>query len=170
MGQKRSRLYKETTNEMNFPHLQKVMEEYAMYLQLAARKNMPDYYKLKDNISFTVDIDGNFYNILFKAPEYWKYAEYGRKAGKWPPITAIEKWIDIRHITPYPSSRGVLPTKKQLAFLIARSIGEKGTLTTPVYFLGRSLDEDRAYWNDQIDKAITEDVYDNVDVLLKLHR
>lgn len=155
---------------MNFPHLQKVMEEYAMYLQLAARKNMPDYYKLKDNISFTVDIDGNFYNILFKAPEYWKYAEYGRKAGKWPPITAIEKWIDIRHITPYPSSRGVLPTKKQLAFLIARSIGEKGTLTTPVYFLGRSLDEDRAYWNDQIDKAITEDVYDNVDVLLKLHR
>ena len=155
---------------MEFLHLKKTLEDYSMYLWNASRKNMPDYYKLKDNISFTVDIDGNFYNILFKAPEYWKYAEYGRKAGKWPPITAIEKWIDIRHITPYPSSRGVLPTKKQLAFLIARSIGEKGTLTTPIYFLGRSLDEDRSYWNDQIDKAITEDVYDNVDVLLKLHR
>lgn len=155
---------------MEFKHLQKTLEDYSMYILNAARKNMPDYYKLKDNISFTVDIDGNYYNILFKAPEYWKYAEYGRKAGKWPPITAIEKWIDIRHITPYPTARGKLPTKKQLAFLIARSIGEKGTLTTPVYFLGRSLDEDRSYWNDQIDKAITEDVYDNVDVLLKLHR
>lgn len=155
---------------MEFLHLKKTLEDYSMYLWNASRKNMPDYYKLKDNISFTVDIDGNYYNILFKAESYWKYAEYGRKAGKWPPITAIEKWIDIRHITPYPSSRGVLPTKKQLAFLIARSIGEKGTLTTPVYFLGRSLDEDRSYWNDQIDKAITEDVYDNVDVLLKLHR
>lgn len=155
---------------MTFLHLKKTLEEYSMYLWNATRKNMPDYYKLKDNISFTVDIDGNYYNILFKAESYWKYAEYGRKAGKWPPITAIEKWIDIRRITPYPTAKGVLPTKKQLAFLIARSIGEKGTLTTPIYFLGRSLDEDRSYWNDQIDKAITEDVYDNVDALLKLHR
>lgn len=155
---------------MTFLHLKKTLEEYSMYLWNATRKNMPDYYKLKDNISFTVDIDGNYYNILFKAESYWKYAEYGRKAGKWPPITAIEKWIDIRRITPYPTAKGVLPTKKQLAFLIARSIGEKGTLTTPIYFLGRSLDEDRSYWNDQVDKAITEDLYDNVDVLLKLHR
>lgn len=155
---------------MEFVHLKKTLEDYSMYLWNASRKNMPDYYKLKDNISFTVDIDGNFYNILFKAPEYWKYAEYGRKAGKWPPITAIEKWIDIRHITPYPSSRGKLPTKKQLAFLIARSIGEKGTLTTPVYFLGRSLDEDRAYWNEQIDRAVFEDVNDNIEQILKLHR
>lgn len=155
---------------MEFVHLKKTLEDYSMYLWNASRKNMPDYYKLKDNISFTVDIDGNFYNILFKAPEYWKYAEYGRKAGKWPPITAIEKWIDIRHITPYPSSRVKLPTKKQLAFLIARSIGEKGTLTTPVYFLGRSLDEDRAYWNEQIDRAVFEDVNDNIEQILKLHR
>lgn len=155
---------------MNFLHLQKTLEEYSLYLLDASRKNMPDYYKLKDKISFTVDIDGNYYNILFKAPEYWKFAEYGRKAGKWPPITAIEKWIDIRHITPYPTARGKLPTKKQLAFLIARSIGENGTKSTPIYFLGRSLDEDRAYWNDKIDQAVYEDVLDAIDEILKLHR
>lgn len=155
---------------MEFLHLKKTLEDYSMYLWNAARKNMPDYYKLKDNISFTVDIDGNYYNILFKAEEYWKYAEYGRKSGKWPPLTAIEKWIDIRRITPYPVSRGKLPTKKQLAFLIARSIGENGTLTTPIYFLGRSLDEDRAYWNDAIDKSTFEDVNDNIEQILKLHR
>lgn len=155
---------------MNFLHLQKTLEEYSLYLLDASRKNMPDYYKLKDKISFTVDIDGDYYNILFKAPEYWKFAEYGRKAGKWPPITAIEKWIDIRHITPYPTARGKLPTKKQLAFLIARSIGENGTKSTPIYFLGRSLDEDRAYWNDKIDQAVYEDVLDAIDEILKLHR
>lgn len=155
---------------MTFLHLKKTLEEYSMYLWNATRKNMPDYYKLKDNISFTVDIDGNYYNILFKAESYWKYAEYGRKSGKWPPITAIEKWIDIRRITPYPTAKGVLPTKKQLVFLIARSIGEKGTLTTPIYFLGRSLDEDRAYWNDAIDKSVFEDVNDNIEQILKLHR
>ena len=44
---------------MNFPHLKKTLEEYSMYLWNASRKNMPDYYKLKDNISFTVDIDEN---------------------------------------------------------------------------------------------------------------
>ena len=76
---------------MTFLHLKKTLEEYSLYLLNAARKNMPDYYKLKDNISFTVDIDGNYCNILFKAEEYWKYAEYGRKSGKWPPISAIEK-------------------------------------------------------------------------------
>lgn len=155
---------------MNFLHLQKTLEEYSLYLLDASRKNMPNYYKLKDNISFTVDIDGDYYNILFKAPEYWKFAEYGRKAGKWPPITAIEKWIDIRHITPYPTARGKLPTKKQLAFLIARSIGENGTKSTPIYFLGRSLDEDRAYWNDKIDQAVYEDILDAIDEILKLHR
>ena len=155
---------------IEFPHLKKTLEEYSLYLLDASRKNMPNYYKLKDNISFTVDIDGNYYNILFKAPEYWKYAEYGRKAGKWPPITAIEDWITIRHITPYPTAKGKLPTKKQLAFLIARSIGENGTKSTPIYFLGRSLDEDRAYWNDQIDRSITEDVYDNIEQILKLYR
>lgn len=147
---------------MEFKHLQKTLEDY--------RKNMPDYYKHKDNISFTVDIDGNYYNILFKAEEYWKYAEYGRKSGKWPPISAIEKWIDIHRITPYPSSRGVLPTKKQLAFLIARSIGENGTKTTPTFELSRAADEDKSYWNDKIDQAIFEDVNDNIEQILKLLR
>lgn len=152
---------------MTFTHLKKTLEEYSLYLLDATRKNMPNYYKLKDNISFTVDIDGNFYNILFKGPEYWKYTEYGRKPGKCPPMSVIEKWIDIRHITPYPTAKGKLPTKKQLAFLISRAIGRDGTKSTPIYFLGRSLDEDRSYWNVAIDKSTFEDINEYLDEFLK---
>jgi len=155
---------------MTFTHLQKTLEDYSMYLLDTSRKNMPDYYKLKDNISFTVDIDGNYYNIIFKAESYWKYAEYGRKAGKMPPISAIEKWIDIRHITPYPTAKGKLPTKKQLAFLISRAIGRDGTKATPTFFLSRSLDTDKSYWSDKIEQACYDDILENVDLILKLHR
>ena len=155
---------------MNFPHLQKVMEEYAMYLLNSTKSNLPDTYRIKSKLNFVFEIDGNFYEIVFHAPDYFKYVENGRGPGKNPPIKAIEDWITIKHITPYPTAKGVLPTKKQLAFLIARSIGENGTKATPTFALSRALDEDKSYWNDQIDKAITEDVYDNVDALLKLHR
>ena len=155
---------------MTFTHLQKTLEDYSMYLLDTSRKNMPDYYKLKDNISFTVDIDGNYYNIIFKAESYWKYAEYGRKAGKMPPISAIEKWIDIRHITPYPTAKGKLPTKKQLAFVISRAIGRDGTKATPTFFLSRSLDTDKSYWSDKIEQAVYDDILENVDLILKLHR
>ena len=155
---------------MNFPHLEKVMEEYAMYLLNSTKSNLPDTYRIKSKLNFVCEIDGNFYEIVFHAPDYWQYVENGRGPGKNPPIKAIEDWITIKHITPYPSSRGKLPTKKQLAFLISRAIGREGTKATPTFALSRALDEDRAYWNDQINKAITEDVYDNVDVLLKLHR
>ena len=155
---------------MNFPHLEKVMEEYAMYLLNSTKSNLPDTYRIKSKLNFVFEIDGNFYEIVFHAPDYFKYVENGRGPGKNPPIKAIEDWITIKHITPYPTAKGKLPTKKQLAFLISRAIDENGTKVTPTFALSRSLDEDRSYWNDQIDKAVTEDVYDNVDVLLKLHR
>lgn len=155
---------------MNFPHLQKVMEEYAMYLLNSTKSNLPDTYRIKSKLNFVFEIDGNFYEIVFHAPEYWKWVENGRGPGKNPPIKAIEDWITIKHITPYPSSRGVLPTKKQLAFLISRAIGRDGTKATPTFALSRSLDEDRAYWNEQIDRAVFEDVNDNIEQILKLHR
>ena len=155
---------------MNFPHLQKVMEEYAMYLLNSTKSNLPDTYRIKSKLNFVFDIDGNFYEIVFHAPDYFRWVENGRGPGKNPPIKAIEDWITIKHITPYPTAKGKLPTKKQLAFLISRAIGRDGTKATPTFALSRSLDEDRAYWNDQIDRAVFEDVNDNIEQILKLHR
>lgn len=155
---------------MNFPHLERVMQEYSMYLLNSTKSNLPDTYRIKSKLSFNFEIDGNFYEIIFHAPEYFKWVENGRGPGKNPPIKAIEDWITIKHITPYPSSRGGLPTKRQLAFLISRAIGRDGTKATPTFALSRALDEDKSYWNDKIDQAIYEDVLNATDELLKLHR
>tara|TARA_S200002703_G_C3787290_1_gene242805 strand:- start:43 stop:525 length:483 start_codon:yes stop_codon:yes gene_type:complete len=53
---------------------------------------------------------------------YTYFLVNGRKPGKRPPSKVIEKWIRVKGITP----KGDI-TVKQLAFLIARKIGEFGT-------------------------------------------
>lgn len=47
----------------------------------------------------------------------------GRRAGKQPPIEAIEKWIKAKGLTPIDEKIST----SSLAFLIARKIAEKGT-------------------------------------------
>lgn len=47
----------------------------------------------------------------------------GRRAGKQPPIQAIEKWLNAKGITPIESSM----TVSTLAYLIARKIAKEGT-------------------------------------------
>ena len=64
--------------------------------------------------------------------DYWKWAEYGRKPGKFPPIEKIKEWIKVKPILPRPTD-GKLPTENQLAFLIARKIATKGTKGSGVY-------------------------------------
>ena len=42
-------------------------------------------------------------------------------------LQQIKNWIAAKGITPYPDSKGRTPTPDQLAFLIYRSINQKGT-------------------------------------------
>lgn len=53
---------------------------------------------------------------------YTYFLVNGRKPGKRPPSKVIEKWIRVKGITP----KGNI-TVKQLAFLIAKKIGDFGT-------------------------------------------
>ncbi|RZJ67687.1 MAG: hypothetical protein EOO50_05235 [Flavobacterium sp.] len=47
----------------------------------------------------------------------------GRRAGKMPPLEAIEKWIKAKGLKPLEDKLSI----SSLAFLIARSIAKKGT-------------------------------------------
>ena len=144
---------------MKWNHLQKALETYSMYLLSAARNNMPQYYELKDKISFKVDVSGNLFEVTFNAPEYWKYANYGRPPGKMPPVSAIEEWITRRRIV--PESNTSTPNVTSLAYAIARKIGRKGTKGTN--FLEKSLDEQKDYWMSTISAAIGEDILEEID-------
>lgn len=82
-------------------------------------------------VNFTTEIkqEGKWFSITFNLPDYWKYVENGRAAGKLPPISAIENWISIKPIVPRAIDNKV-PSTKQLAFLIARGIANKGIKPT----------------------------------------
>ena len=146
---------------MNWNNLKKCLEEYSMYLLQASRNNMPTYYELKDKIKFVMNVNGNFYEIEFNAPAYWKYANDGRRPGKMPQVNVIADWVRRRNITPYALKNGKLPTTDQLAFAIAKKIGRDGT--TGIHFLEKSIDEQKSYWDDKISEAISNDIIAELD-------
>ena len=154
---------------MNWNNLKKCLEEYSMYLLLASRNNMPTYYELKDKIKFVMNVNGNFYEIIFNAPAYWEYANDGRrkpktpeeaKKAKRPPIKVIADWIRRRNITP-ELRNGKLPEPEQLPYMIANAIARDGT--TGIHFLEKSIDEQKSYWDDKISEAISNDIIAELD-------
>ena len=115
---------------------------------------------------FTVEVvqDDKWFNIVFNLEHYWKYVENGRKPGKFPPINAIMKWIRVKPIVPHPMNNRV-PTTKQLAFLIARSIAQNGI--KPTHALQNTLANPQVenfieqlcnYIIDQLEKQIDQDL------------
>ena len=93
---------------------------------------------------------------------YWKYVEYGRKAGKFPPVDKILNWIKIKPVIPRPVN-GIKPTQKQLAFLISRKIARDGIQA------GNQFKESlNIVWNrnkENISNAISIDLNQQIDLI-----
>jgi len=83
---------------------------------------------LENTATYKVTFDGKYFEITFKLQEYWKYLENGTSP-HFPPVSAIERWITVKHIVPKTINNRI-PTTKQLAFLIARGISKNGTKPT----------------------------------------
>lgn len=106
---------------------------------------------------------GNF-KLTLNLEEYWKYIEYGRKAGaKMPPIISIKNWIVRKNIIPRPitlkNGKKVLPNINSLAFLISRSISKKGIKAKP--FFKTSLQTAKDMFIDKIKDALVQDLINN---------
>ena len=73
----------------------------------------------------------NLWGEVATGISYGEPVEYGRKAGKKPPpIDAIQMWVVRKNITgTYQTKSGKTRTMtdRQMAFLIARAIGKRGT-------------------------------------------
>lgn len=145
---------------MEWKNLNIVMNSYMEFVQEAVKENMPTYYELRDNIRFDLKVNDNTFEIEFAAPEYWKYANYGRGPGKFPPSDAIDAWITRRKITPYPTRKGKLPTRSQLVYLISRKIAEEGFKGSG--FLEKGLAEQADYWEERITNAVTADIENEI--------
>lgn len=141
---------------MNWDNLQRVLEEYSAFLDTTAKGNIPSEWRLKSSISFDLEVGNNLYEITFRAPEYWKYANYGRRPGKMPPVSEIEKWVIRRRISPRATANGKVPSTTSLAYLIARKIGRDGVKGSD--FLNKTLSDSSQQWEERITAAIVEDI------------
>ena len=71
-----------------------------------------------NSLGYRIDSEGL---TIFSSLKYFTVLETGRKPGKRPPISVIEQWIKDK-----PIASDINP--RSLAFLIARKIGEEGSL------------------------------------------
>lgn len=158
-----------TNNE--FPNLTRVLNEYAQglvenYKAALGAESINASGELANSVKYIIDdkVKGRF-EVKLELLEYWKYVEYGRKAGKMPPISAIKQWIEVKPIIPRPNKNGKLPTINQLAYLISRKIGLEGTKGRGV--LGERIENtNRVFWED-IEDAILKDLGIQLDVIFE---
>lgn len=146
---------------IDLPHVQAVMEEMAIAIRNEYQDNLIRNDRiasgdLLNNIEYEITRGDFTYTIYVKMKDYWYYVENGRKAGKWPPIQNILDWIKIKPVLPRPNAEGKLPTPQQLAFLIARKIGEEGTEGTQD--LRKATDTIWDTFEDRLYEAIDADV------------
>ena len=73
---------------------------------------------MSQSLGYRIDEDGL---TIYSTEKYFTVLETGRKPGKRPPISVIEQWIKDK-----PIASDINP--RSLAFLIARKIGEEGSL------------------------------------------
>ena len=117
-----------------------------------------------NNVDFEVEIKGGTYKIYLILQDYWKYVEYGRKPGKFPNVGKLQEWIKIKPILPRPLTNGIVPTEKQLTFMIGNSIKEKGIQPKPA--LANVLQKNDAHLN-KIKEAVSKSLDKEIKQMLK---
>lgn len=106
--------------------------------------------------TWVTEYNGNLFQLYFNLPDYFPYAENGRRPGKFPPPNEILKWIQFKRIVP-SSHSGKIPTTNQLVYLISRKIALKGTQGK--HLLQQTVD---ATYNTLVDRLV-EVIADNIE-------
>lgn len=155
-----------------FENLIRVLQEYGnavqeLYKQNLTNENAKASGELINSVKYIYEHNGNSYSISLSLAEYWKYVEYGRRAGaKFPPPTAIKKWIEVKPILPRPMKNGKLPTINQLTYLISRKIARDGI--KPRNILKNTLEEINREYDEKISEALTLDLANSLDEVFAL--
>lgn len=106
----------------------------------------------------SVTIEGDIYSAVLNVADYYKYVEWGRRAGrKMPPVSAILEWVRVKPVIPRQTTlSSKVPTQEQLAWAIAKSIQQNGI--KPTYAMRDTNDETFRAFEARLKQALTEDL------------
>ena len=110
---------------------------------------------LSNNLRYEVNMTNDSLEVYLYLEDYYKWVEQGRMKGKYPPIDVIQTWINDKPSIDRKDGDGKLPTTKQLAFLISRSIAENGI--EPTYYLSDTIEELQDKYIPLLEDALAED-------------
>lgn len=117
---------------------------------------------LGNSLRCTVQVSDGIYELCLHIQDYWKYVEYGRQPGKFPPLDVIKQWIQIKPVIPDARS-GKVPTVEQLTYLISRSIAMNGIPAKN--YLGSTLEMIKQ--DPTLNESVHKNIESRVDLIFK---
>lgn len=155
---------------IEFNNVESVLNDFGKYLveeykEQLILNDVNDSYGLYNSVRYIFNKNGGTFEVSLELAHYWKYVENGRKAGKWPPISKIKDWIEIKPVLPRPMANGKLPTTNQLA---SRKIGLEGIAPRPL--LQRSVDNVWEVFEEFIAEAFAKDLETEIEIILETLR
>jgi hypothetical protein len=152
------------------------------YINNLDKRSIHATHNLADSVKYEVTDGIRWIGVDISLLDYWKYIEYGRKAGKFPPLQSIEEWIKVKGIQPMTRTQasvkrwtqhrgrirrndGRIPSIKSLAFLIGRKIKEEGIQPRPI--LATAIDDTYRRFEAAIIEAMTQDITQELNIVLK---
>lgn len=141
---------------MEFPNLYKIMNQIGQELVAELKKELQDKGKdasgkLINSLNYDLIQTDTGYDIKIISEPYLKFVDQGRRPGaKMPPSSKLVPWIESKGIK---FAGGT--TTAQAAYVIARSIGDKGI--KPANVVESSMQKVYNNRKDDISKAVAKD-------------
>lgn len=165
---------------LELTEVQQVLEDFAKdirdrYRDVLEQNDNIASRKLIDSIKTQVVVGDNAYEVTMTLEDYWKYVEDGVKGLSnpsspfknpgWKAFPHILNWVEVKPVIPRPGDNGKIPTPKQLAFLITRSIVTEGTHA--YHPLEKTKDDILPWWREQISQALGHDMENYIRKLVR---
>lgn len=146
--------------EIDFTEFHNTLREYCEVVKTKYKEKLVKDDKIAtgsliQSVETTIRVNGSNINVFINLADHYKYVEFGRKPGRFPPPNKIEAWIIQKPVIPHEDDNGKLPTTKQLAFLISRKIARDGI--KPGNYLHDTLEECNNIYLEKLKIALQRD-------------